>query len=127
MNLDSMDAADTVTSFVHSLITSTMRSFSQGLLSTEKASTFLQKLSGSLPSSSASVTPFLAALNECILDAIWSIDAEIEDKEYYLTLLSSQADSSTEGIQQTLALDRLKLTEFVKQLMVGNSVLNTYK
>jgi hypothetical protein len=83
----------------------------------DAAARFVQEVFDSLPSSSAGVAPSSSALNDCILDIIWSIDADIEDKEHQNSQPSVK-ESATEGTQATLNADRTTLSNLVKQLLV---------
>ena len=124
LSFDSVDSADAITSFFHALITSSMKSFSRQFVTVETCFRFICKLSTSLPSSSAGASPTLSALNECILDAIWSIDAEIEDREYYLSQASGQTGTGSEAVElhHELRTDRTILADLLKQLLVCGHV-----
>jgi len=69
-----------------------------------------------LPSSSAGA-PSSAALNDYILDAIWSLDAALDDKEQQDSTHSTN-EAASERTQITAATDRVTLADYVKQLLV---------
>jgi len=110
---------DTISSTVHSLIASTMKSFTSSNLNFDEAIHFIKDISGSLPSSSIGVAPSLVSLNECILDAIWSIDADIEDREYYLSQHTTRLQDK-DDLQRNLSTDRELLVQLINQLLFSN-------
>lgn len=108
-----------MTSFVYLLLTSSLSSLHRDLLDGEDAVKFILATAESLPSSSADISSSLTTFCDCLLDAIWSIDTELEDTEQNLSQSISQSDRDLEAMKQINIKDRASLVDTVKKLLVS--------
>jgi hypothetical protein len=118
LSLDSPNSTDTVTSVIYTLVASTLKFFSKDVLALDAVTPFLQEVARSLPSSSSGTSSHLFALNECVLDAIWSIETELEDKEYHSSQNPMRVDEGDAGAQGKGTGDQTTLAELVRRLIV---------
>ena len=106
---------------LHNVLASTLKSFFPDSLSVGTVLDFVRSLGRSLPSSSGS-PPTLRSLSEFIIDALWSLDLELDDP-------TSDNPSSVQGANRgdssaardtstVLQADRATLVELARGLLV---------
>ncbi|KZS97683.1 hypothetical protein SISNIDRAFT_481583 [Sistotremastrum niveocremeum HHB9708] len=101
------------------IINSALKSTTIQGLSPDAIATFIHQIVGRLPSSSAGASGPLAVLNDAVIDALWSVDTEVDDRLFDAKLavknLESQGPSPASKQAEQAAVD----AEADKDVMVA--------
>lgn len=101
------------------IINSALKSTTIQGLSPDAIAAFIHQIVGRLPSSSAGASGPLAVLNDAVIDALWSVDTEVDDRLFDAKLavknLESQGPSPASKQAEQAAVD----AEADKDVMVA--------
>ena len=121
-DIGSARSADAFTTVFYAIFSSTLELYRQKLLSPEQVVTFVSGVVAHLPSSSSG-QPSSAFLSEYLIDALWSVDVELEDILVEERKIANSGEQSGTDVRMKneaspVFRDRTCLAGIVSQLLV---------